>query len=734
MVNIVRSYFLNNRNVPRAFPHAAMLCAMFRNVFKGICFALLFLIPEQMQAQVDTLKPKTDGNTNEAIEQSIENLSETNGNEDADYTNLTDDLQRYLERPLNLNKASAEELNDLHLLDEVQIQNLLRHIEKNGALITIYELQAIDGFDMKTIERILPFVTVYDNFNSANISLREMLKNGKHEVVFRAQQVLETQKGFTTADSTTLAESPNSRYVGTPQRYYARYRFTYSNVISWGILGDKDAGEDFFNGTQKQGFDFYSAHFCIRNIKFVKALVIGDYQANYGQGLTAWTGFAFGKTADASNIKRNAGGIRPYFSTDENLFMRGAATTLRYKKMELSAFYSNKRVDANVTRSDTSGTDIEVLEVSSLQQTGLHSTPSEIADKDALGEQLMGGNVAYKSRKFSIGATALFTHFSAPLNRNLSLYNQFEFAAQQNLNVGVDYNYVFRNFNFFGETGMSANGGLATVNGVIISPDSRLSFSVHHRYFQRNFQNVYANVFADGSLPANEQGIYMGMVARLHRTLTLNTFYDRFVFPWLRFSVDAPSSGTDFLVQLSYVPDKKTSMYLRFRHRDKFTNASDDEAEMDYIIPVEQYNYRFNIQYPVSPSVKLRNRVEYTTYREQNAEAEHGYVIYQDVTYRKLGKKISFTGRYALFQTESYNARMYAYENDMLYAYSIPSYYNRGTRVYALVNYDITRNIELWFRIAQTFYNNQDVISEGSLTEIQGNRKTEAKIQIRVKL
>lgn len=683
-------------------------------------------------AQPPEKKDRKEGD--EGVEQRIENLSESTEEEEADYSTLTDALLRYAEHPLNLNRATREELAELQLLDDIQIGNLLLHLEKNGPLLTIYELQTIDGFNMNTIEKILPYVTVTETFSSAHFSLKEMFANGNHEIVLRTQRVIETQKGFTAIDSLSLAENPNARYLGSPERLYARYRFTYSNVVSWGLIGDKDAGEEFFKGSQKNGFDFYAGHFYLHNIRFVKSFVAGDYQISFGQGLTAWTGYAFGKTADAAGIKRNAMGIRPYLSTDENRFLRGSAATLRFNKIEATAFYSRKKIDANISQVDTAGVDAEVIEVSSLQQTGLHSTPSELTDKDAVTEQIAGGNIAYRSRRLSLGLTAIHSGYSAELKRNLGLYNQFEFSARSNENIGLDYNYVFRNFNFFGETSMSRNGGLATVNGLLVSPDPKLSFALHHRYFQRDYQNLYANVFADGSLPANEQGIYLGIVARPARSLTLTSYYDRFVFPWMRYRVDAPSDGADFFVQLNYTPDKKTDMYFRYRHRDRFVNAGDDEADIDYIVPVTQTNYRFNIQYPVSPSIRLRNRIEYTVYQPDGSAAENGFMIYQDVSYKKLGKKISFTARYALFQTDSYNARIYVYENEVLYYYSVPAYYYRGSRAYLLVNYDITRRIECWLRVSQTFYNNQKVISEGSLNEIRGNTKTEVKLQLRVKL
>lgn len=667
------------------------------------------------------------------LDQQIENLSENIGQEDADLTALTENLQQYKQHPLNLNTATREELVDLGLLNDVQINNLLAHREQFGALISIYELQAVDGFDLATIYSILPYVTVTDRFDAGHFTIKEMFANGKHEVVVRSQRIVEQQQGFAPIDSLSLAQSPNSRYLGNPYRIYTRYRFTYGNFVSWGITGEKDAGEEFFRGTQKNGFDFYSAHFGIRNIGPVKSAVLGDYQVSFGQGLVAWTGYAFGKTSMAVTTKRNALGIRPYTSADENRYFRGAATTLKFGPIETSAFFSYRKRDANIAQTDTIGTDIEILEVSSIQETGLHSTPSEMADRHSLKEMLFGGNVNFRKGRFSMGVTAIHSQYSTPLVRNLSLYSQFEFSAQQNTVIGADYSFSLRNFNFFGEAARSANGGLAFTNGVLISADSRLAFTIHHRWFGKEFQNLYANTFSESTLPANEQGFYFGMQAKPLRKFTLTAYYDMILYPWMKYQVDAPSQAFDFLAQLNFTPDKKTDMYVRYRHRDKFVNANDAEADIDFVVPFTQDNIRFNIQYPVGKSWKLRNRIEYTKYYPSNETAATGVMIYQDVTYKKMGMPVSFSARYALFQTDSYDARLYVYENDMPLVFSVPSYSGKGSRVYLMINWDITRKFEVWFRVAQYFYYNQNVISEGSLSQINANHKTEVKLQARFK-
>lgn len=691
-----------------------------------------------------TFSQDTTKTDDSSIQQQLEIIGENSTDEEADYTNLVEVLIYANQNPINLNKTNKEELEALGLLNDIQINHLLSHIEKHGKLITIYELQGINGFDLQTIQKILPYVKVTDNFATAHFGAKEMFKNGQHTILLRYGRTIEDQTGFSSIDSASLAKSINSRYIGSPDKIYARYRFTYGTNISWGVTAEKDQGELFFknkqkfnydwyenslNGNQKTGFDFYSAHFYLKNVKFIRALAIGDYQATFGQGLTLWSGQAFGKSAEIMSTKRSAGGIRAYTSVDENRFMRGAATTLGYKKFEATAFYSRKRVDANI--SDTTDTG-EAAEISSLQETGYHSTSSEIADKDAILQTMVGGNVSYKGRKFNVGVSALSYQLDVDYNRSLSYYNQFEYSSSKNFNVGVDYNFIVKNFNFFGEAGMSQSGGKAFVNGVLISLDPRLSITVLHRYYERNFQNLMSNGFGESTSPANEKGLYIGAVAKPTNKTTITAYYDRFEFPWLRYQSNAPSYGNDYMAQFNYTPSKKVDMYVRVRTRDKQKNATGIDL-ISFLVPVKQSNYRFNISYSISKTIKLRNRIELIDYKLDDNKTEKGYLVYQDVVYSKLGKPLSVTFRYAIFQTDSYDARIYAYENDIPGSFSIPAYYDRGSRFYIMLDYNLTRRIELWLRYSQTFYDNKTVISEGSLTEIQGNTKSEIKAQVRFK-
>jgi hypothetical protein len=242
-----------------------------------------------------------------------------------------------------------------------------------------------------------------------------------------------------------------------------------------------------------------------------------------------------------------------------------------------------------------------------------------------------------------------------------------------------------------------------------------------------------SNAFAENTTAENEKGFYIGLTAKPTPAFTLSAFYDRFEFPWLKFQVNAPSHGNDYLAQLNYTPSKKFDAYFRIRTRNKFTNTTATVNGIDYLVPYAQTNYIFNLSYTILPSVKLKNRVELVDYKTDQNKTEKGYVIYQDVTFNKMGKPLSFTLRYALFQTDTYNARIYVYENDIPGVYSIPAYYYRGSKFYLMLDYNITRNIEFWIRYSQTVYDNQKVISAGSLTEINGNTKSEIRAQLKFK-
>lgn len=663
----------------------------------------------------------------QVVEQRIEWLAENLGDEQPDLTVLFDRLMHYVDHPLNLNTASKADLSELTLLNAIQVDELLNHIDRNGKLISIYEIQCLPSWDLVTIQNILPFVYVTDNFNQPHLTFSQMLKSSTNELYFRWAKVLEDQQGYITDPTTGEAN-----YLGTNDRLYTRYRFKSGNNISIGFTGEKDPGEEFFKGTQKNGFDFYSGHVYVKDIGIVKHAVVGDYLAAFGQGLTMGMGVAFGKTANSLAIKRQVFKIKPYTSVAENTFLRGAATTVKLKDVDVTVFFSSKKNDANVTAYDTSNTlQDDGIVVSSFQTSGLHTTLNEVADKNAIRENIVGGNISYTKRTYEIGATFYQVHYNGQLQKDLQPYNQFDFTGQSNMVGGLHYAWLIRNFHFFGETSMSRNKAIGTVNGVMVGLDPKLGMVLLHRYYQKDFQNLYANAIAEGSRPVNENGLYYGLEFKTNTKWNINAYADMFKSEWLRFGVDAPSTGNEYLAQLTFRPNKQTEIYFRYRQRNKALNTDVTGTYIDYTVNASQQNYRFNLTHKVGKSISLHTRYEQVVIKREDAPTNIGFLAFQDIQYKPMLSDFSFNLRYAIFNTQDFDSRIYAYENDILYYYFIPAYYYKGSRVYFNIRYQFKKWLDIWFKIGQWMYDNRSTIGSGN-DEIKGNAKTDFRLQLRL--
>lgn len=666
----------------------------------------------------------------EVIQQRIEFISEQLGSEDLDLTNLIEQLNYFYDHPLNLNSAAIEDLEELSLLSTVQINDLLLHIKMFGKLLSVYELQSLKYWDMQTIQLVLPFIRVDDKLDNLHLSWSEALKQGNYELFMRYQRTPEERTGYQTVSDSLLGAS-NNYYYGNADRYYARLRYSYRTNISIGMTAEKDPGEEFFRGTQKQGFDFYSAHAFFKGGKYIKAVALGDYQIQIGQGLNLWSGYAFGKTADIVTVKRTAQALRPYTSVDETRFMRGAAIDLGWKNWALTSFASIKKVDATVL-SDSLYDDLEFI--SSINLSGLHRTNSELEKRDALTEYIYGSNLRYRMRSLQFGVAGVYQAYDKVFNKTIQPYSQFDFRGKSMYSLSGDYSWVFRNMNVFGEASYSSySGAWAQVHGMLLAIDPRVSMSIVYRKYDRAYQTFYNTGFSEGSNTQNEEGIFTGVKVKFNPIWSFNAYADLFRFPWMKFQVDAPSSGHELLSQLTYKPNKIFEMYVRFREQVRQKNSRDASQPVTGIEDVRQRNFRLNLSYTVNEFFTFKSRIEYVWINRPSNQPEKGMIITQDFLYRPKSLPIDLALRYALFDTDSYDTRLYSYENNALYAFAVPAYYYRGNRAYVLLRYSFLRHCDLWVRYGVFIYANRNSIGSGA-EEITGSKKTDITIQLRIKL
>ncbi|MFD2163431.1 ComEA family DNA-binding protein [Paradesertivirga mongoliensis] len=665
---------------------------------------------------VVAIKLRAQESNDHLIENIIESLSET-ATEDFDYSELQERLNHYQKNPFNLNKVSLEQLQELMFLTPLQIQSLIEYRNKNGPLIELLELQSISAFDDEAIKRLIPFCTLSDASTFPELNLKNLFNKGKAEWMFTYAQVLHKQKGYESGENST-----GSGYAGSPQRFLSRYRYNYGESLSAAITMEKDPGEAFFSGAQTQGFDFYSANVSFKGKGRLRKLVLGDYSLQFGQGLTMWSGLSFGKGAAVAAITKNNIGLRPYSSTNEVLFLRGVSATVNFRNWDFTPFVSIRNLDGRVDEVDGAKS------ISSLNTTGFHRTGSEIETQKAIIQKVYGANLQFADGGWRLGLTAYQTMFGHPFDKNNSGYSIAGFASDKLTNLGAYYNYSWRNFYFFGEAAKSFGSGTAFLNGVLASISPKVSLIVFQRNYQKNYHSFFNQAVSEGTNAVNEKGFYSGLVISPGKKTEFNFYADFFKFPWLRFRVDAPSSGHEFLSQFSHSPSKRTNIILRYKYEQKEENDAGDYV-MNYLVDVKKQNYRLEFNYKISKALELRNRLEMVAY-EKDKNSENGFMTFQDILYRPLSSKFSGNIRFALFDTPGFNSRVYAFENDILYSYSIPAYQNSGIRFYINGRWRINRSTDLWCRYALSSYTNIESIGTGP-EEIEGHNKSDVKLQLR---
>ncbi|HEY0898463.1 MAG TPA: hypothetical protein VGD90_03970 [Sphingobacteriaceae bacterium] len=671
-------------------------------------FKFLILLPVMVLGTAAFAQSETD----QIVAEIIEDLARETA-EDYDFGELTERLNHYLKHPIDLNNTNQQQLAELFFLNPLQIESLLRHQENNGDYIDILELQSLDEFDLSTVRRLTPFVYI----KTENTLTSFRLDRARHDLILRYGQVIQSQQGYSANDPEA------SRYLGSPQKYLVRYRFNSDRKISLALNMEKDAGEQFFMGRQTRGFDHYSASIQFNKVGKLEKLVLGDYALQFGQGLSLWSGLSFSKGAAITGLAKPDLGLRQNSSFNEALFFRGVSGTLRLKKFFLTPFFSYKNIDAGMEPTP------EGFIVSSLSISGLHRTASETENKNSVSQMVAGSAVEYKSKTTRLGFNAYHTTFSTPLGAGPALYNQFDFAGSQLTNFGANYSFSYRNTYFFGEAAHSLGQGFALINGLISSLSPGVSVAVFHRKYDRDYHSLFNQALSESSTAVNEQGVYGGLVIKPASGWEFSSYFDMFKFPWLKFRVDAPSKGYETLSQITWSPNKRLRINWRYRLERKEEN-SEFPGMIMVLEDVTRENYRMELFFKMNERFQARSRFEIASYQKGDRSVKIGEMIYQDLIYSPLSSRFSGNLRFALFDTPDSDARIYTFENDVLYSYSMLGYQLKGFRYYLNTRFKVKKGLDLWCRYARIQYPHATEVGSG-LEKISGNAKTDIRVQLR---
>jgi competence ComEA-like helix-hairpin-helix protein len=669
-------------------------------------------IPVTAQQQ-DTTRTKVERD----IERAVEEIDPEDSDTDPEL--LAEFLEELAANPININRAETGELLQIPGLSFRQAQNIVLYRSSESPYRTIADLMNVPGIGRVTYNRIRPYVTIgsgAERMRDLYLSPRYWIGNGRFEGFSRFQQVLQEQQGYQRPDSL-------GGFTGSPVKYTQRFRYR-SNQLSLNLTQDKDPGETLKGPGD---FDFTSWHIALLNNGRLQTLVVGDYSLAFGQGLLIWNGGAFGKGSDAvRGVGKNERGIRPFTSTSQATGFSGVAATYG-KRLQFTGFYSNRKRTAS---------EIDETHVRFPTQSGYHRTISELDRKNNLGQETYGGRIRAQMPFGFLGVSALHNRFDRPVLRGTQPYQLYSFDGQEKTGFSADFRILAGPALVFGEGVYTDNGGYGVITGSELLLNDGTTAVISYRFYHSRLQSLFGSGFGEQSgSPRNEEGFYIGLSHSFSSKININTYFDHFRFPAARFQQRQPTTGYDWMAHLEYSPLNTLHLYvrIRFKIREQEFSSSDELGREIRLLGEEQRaNTRLQAEYRVLPAIRLRTRFDLVRTKVAGGEESLGYLLFQDLRFYPA-TRLRVDARVTLFDTDDFNSRVYQFENDLLYLLSNTMLFNRGQRMYMVLNYKASDRLEFWFKISTTVYENRNIIGSGN-TLISGNRRSDIGLQVRLRL
>ena len=575
-----------------------------------------------------------------------------------DYEQLQTDLYAIHDAPINLNNTSDEELSQLYFLSPQQIDDLLAYADRHP-FQSLYELRMIPSLTDYEIRDLLPFVRIGASAQDNNkVYAREVFHNADHELVARVD-----------ARNIEAFEGSDPIYVQT------RYKFDYQRRVTFGAQLRRPVG-----GAAKDLQ--YGVYLQLRDIGCLHTLVAGNFQASFGQGLVLAPVFRSGKSAHIQSVGQSTEGLH-YYSSVDGEGLHGAGATFRHAfnastRLDISALYSLKHIN------------------------------------DSTWHHVVGANITVRHKKLQAGVTAIENIWQDTIHpyRNTA-YNQHYFRGKNQAVIGANIRYNYGWFDAFAEVATAQNDkwGFGVIAGSRFYPASGVSLIALYRYYSPFFDNALGYAFSETSRLGDENGSYLGFDITKLKSWRFYGYIDVYLFSGPKYGLpQSPTLGYDALFEMQY--HSPLTNGKRELANDQWWLALRARAKQKGDLSTYSARFIFDWQ---SGGWSLRTTAEANITSSKlsslNSQLNYGVSVCQDFALdfsqlSTLNTKIPLTLRLRLqgFDAREWDNRIYCYEHDVLYAFSIPAVYGLGGRAYLCLKWQIIPQLALYFKVSETVY------------------------------
>ena len=474
-----------------------------------------------------------------------------------------------------------------------------------------------------------------------------------------------------------LSEGYKSMYYnGAPFRLYNRIKTDFQSKIKFGFLVEKDPGE-------KSYFDFYSGYFKLNNLIEGLSFIIGNYTYEFGQGLAMWSPYSFSKGSEATNsIIKKARGISEYTSVSEYRYLTGGSVQYSHKIFSFLTFYSSNNNTLFNYKQSTFGLSTSLKPLKNFDISFLYYARAE----------------ADNSKNY--------------LNQpNMQKYSS------------LAYKFINRNILITGEFSLT-NKLVASINTFQLSFLGNLVLVASVRNYPTSYNSYYANGFGETNNTMNEFGLYFGIKWRTKLGI-INFYIDQYKFPESIHNIPLSSIGNDLSFSYKTNIISNTVLFIRYFYESK--EGLEQENGENKILFHDTNKFRFEIAYNVNKKVNFKTRAEIL--RIQNHDAmETGTLLFQDVKIN-FNNNFVFWGRIIFFDTDSYNSRIYEFENDLVGVMNNQPLWGSGVKWYLLLKYRLFKNISFSAKFTELYKPKSTFLGSGH-NLILGNIENKLSMQL----
>lgn len=602
-------------------------------------------------------------------------------------------FQQLLERPLSINRAKREELERLMFLSGFQIESLLRYREEHGDILSETELSLLNGFNERIASVLACFVVFGESGAGSRRASGNFFRDCYSTLLLKSGRRWEWRRG-----------TEREEQIGDPYYMYLRYRVDYLEKIQFGFTLEKDAGEKFLSPQKIPMGDFLSFHTAWQGVRargWNTAILLGDFSARFGQGLTLWNSFNLGTASGPQGLYKRGAPVLPYTSSDENNFLRGMAVYARkepkhagrtaLKEIGITAVCSYNGVDANVNGDS----------YTSVISGGLHTGGNTWKNRKSMHEWLGGVNVSLLFNRFRCGVSWISYGYDKRNGRRVLPYNRYQMYDGTWGNLSADFYAVSGRFRFFGEVAADYGPNLAALLGTVFRV-GKGEIGLLARSYSRAYIAPHANAYSTGSGCYNQTGVVCNLLYPVGR-MKLSANLDMTYYPWERWNVPAASAVVKGFVKAEYTG---VCWHGYIRLSESFST------------------YRFHnkvgvrgvLGYKAGHNLEIKGRMEFAYAGKQVRggtgkapgafpgtgskvwNGACGYAFATDLDYRWKAGRCRLQIRAACFHAVDWDTRIYMYEADLPGSYRSSVLYGTGVKGYALFRYKAGRHAELYLK------------------------------------